>query len=109
MPSDILLRMDKLDVDALIGPIRPSLISDDPNEQYFFLGCLARIDPALWAGTSPERPLVLEGWEVERIMQLLTSPDPAIRVKVRLHALHPSSALMYISRQCMFSPRQTCL
>jgi AP-4 complex subunit epsilon-1 len=41
------------------------------------------LEPDLWAGTKPETPAVLEGWEVERVMQLLHSSDSLIRKKVR--------------------------
>lgn len=64
--------------------IRHLLTSRDPNEQYLFLSCLECLDPVLWAGTAPETPAILEGWEVERVMQFLDSPDRLIRKKVGL-------------------------
>lgn len=63
--------------------IRHLLTSEDPNEQYLFLCVLESLDPRLWAGTVPEHPAVLDGWEVERIMQSLDSLDGLIRSKVR--------------------------
>ncbi|RDB25374.1 AP-4 complex subunit epsilon-1 [Hypsizygus marmoreus] len=62
-----------------IDHIRHLITSSDPNDVYLFLSCLECMDPVLWAGTSPDIPAVLEGWEVERIMQLLESPDTLIR------------------------------
>ncbi|KAG6866640.1 hypothetical protein C0991_000750 [Blastosporella zonata] len=37
------------------------------------------VDPILWAGTSKEVLAVLDGWEVERIMQLLDWTDSLVR------------------------------
>ena len=62
--------------------IRHLLTADDPNGLYVFIHGLASIDPKLWAGTSPEIPAVLEGWEVERVMKLLDSEDKSIRKQV---------------------------
>ena len=72
---------------AGLGPvhnIRHLLTSSHPNEQYLFLSCLQCLEPDLWAGTYPDRPAVLEGWEVERVMKLLDSADNLIRKKVCL-------------------------
>jgi AP-4 complex subunit epsilon-1 len=52
------------------------------NEERLFLSCLACVPPAIWAGTTQDVPPVLEAWEVERVMQLLSSPDPTIRLTV---------------------------
>ena len=59
------------------------LLSNDSSEQHLFLSCLACIPPAIWAGTTQDIPAVLEAWEVERVMQLLSAPDPTLRLKVR--------------------------
>ncbi|KAL1723831.1 hypothetical protein EV715DRAFT_285895 [Schizophyllum commune] len=68
-----------------VADIRDYLTSRDVNEQVLFLNCLDSIDPILWAGTKPDiRPLVLEEWEVERVMGFLDSPDPLIRKKARI-------------------------
>jgi len=69
------------------------LLSSDASEQQLFLSCLACVPPAIWAGTTQEVPAVLEAWEVERVMQLLSAPDPAIRLKVRhlFFSLSPAS------------------
>ncbi|KAG6821045.1 hypothetical protein H0H93_007935 [Arthromyces matolae] len=67
--------------------IRSLLISHNPNDVYLFLTCLEYLDPVLWAGTSTDIPAVLDGWEVERIMQLLDGPDQLIRKKT-LGLLH---------------------
>jgi len=64
-----------------VAHIRHLLTSDNPNEQYIFLCVLESLDPRLWAGTVPEIPAVLDGWEVERIMQSLDSRDGLIRSK----------------------------
>ncbi|KAF7979870.1 hypothetical protein HWV62_40641 [Athelia sp. TMB] len=55
------------------------LTSSDPQDHYVFVSCLQCLNPNLWAGTDPERPAVLEGWEVERVMTLLDSTDSLIR------------------------------
>lgn len=65
-----------------VRSVRELLTSSDVNDQYTFLSCLECLSPALWAGTTPEIPPVLEAWEVERVMQLLYSKDPLIRRKV---------------------------
>ncbi|KAI0282501.1 armadillo-type protein [Russula aff. rugulosa BPL654] len=57
------------------------LLSNDSSEQLLFLSCLACVPPAIWAGTTQDVPAVLEAWEVERVMQLLSAPDPALRLK----------------------------
>jgi AP-4 complex subunit epsilon-1 len=70
----------------LLGPvhdIRHLIVSSDPNEHYLFLSCLQCLEPDLWAGTQPDRPAVLEGWEVERVMKFLESSDNLIREKVK--------------------------
>lgn len=67
---------------SFVANIRHLLVSSDPNEIYLFLTCLCCIEPRLWAGNTPDIPAVLQGWEVERIMQLLDSSDPIIRTKV---------------------------
>ncbi|KAH8980845.1 ARM repeat-containing protein [Lactarius hatsudake] len=56
------------------------LLSNNWDEQRLFLSCLACVPPAIWAGTAQDIPPVLEAWEVERVMQLLSSPDPTIRL-----------------------------
>lgn len=66
----------------LIQCIRHLLVSEDVNDTYLFLSCLDNLDAKLWAGTTPEIPSALEEWEVERVMQLLDSPDPSLRKKV---------------------------
>ncbi|KAF7977752.1 hypothetical protein HWV62_2842 [Athelia sp. TMB] len=69
-------------VSAQLGPvhnIRQLLRSSDPQDHYVFVSCLQCLNPNLWAGTDPERPAVLEGWEVERVMTLLDSTDSLIR------------------------------
>ncbi|KAI0040369.1 ARM repeat-containing protein [Auriscalpium vulgare] len=85
----------------IVATIRHLLPSHDPNEQYLFLTCLEYVDPRLWAGTSPTVPAVLEGWEVERIMQFLSSPDAAIRTKTLriLARVDPSIVSTYLSQK----------
>jgi len=71
---------------TLFGPVhdmRHLIVSSDPNEHYLFLSCLQCLEPHLWAGTQPDRPAVLEGWEVERVMKFLESSDNLIRQKVK--------------------------
>ncbi|KAI0062104.1 ARM repeat-containing protein [Artomyces pyxidatus] len=86
---------------SVVTNIRHLLPSEDANEQYLFLSCLECVHPTLWAGTSPKIPAVLEAWEVERIMQLLSSPDGAIRTKTLriLSSIDPSIVNMYFSQQ----------
>ncbi|TEB37502.1 ARM repeat-containing protein [Coprinellus micaceus] len=55
------------------------LQSQDPNDHYLYLACLLCVDPAVWAGTQEGRLLVLEAWEVERVMGFLESDDDYIR------------------------------
>ncbi|KAF7428422.1 hypothetical protein PC9H_007646 [Pleurotus ostreatus] len=64
-----------------VRSVRGLLTSSDVNDQYTFLSCLECLTPALWAGTTPDIPPVLEAWEVERVMQLLYSKDPLMRRK----------------------------
>lgn len=64
-----------------VRSVRGLLTSSDVNDQYTFLSCLECLSPALWAGTTPDIPPVLEAWEVERVMQLLYSKDPLMRRK----------------------------
>lgn len=71
---------------TFIDKIRRLLVSPDANEIYLFITCLECIEPKLWAGTTPAIPAVLQGWEVERVMQLLDSPDHSIRLKVSISA-----------------------
>ncbi|OCH93386.1 ARM repeat-containing protein [Obba rivulosa] len=65
----------------LIRSISHLLTSEDPNTIYAFISCLECIEACLWAGTTPEIPVVLEEWEVERVMKVLDSDDRAIRMK----------------------------
>ena len=60
------------------------LQSQDPNDHYLYLACLLCVDPAVWAGTQEGRQLMLEAWEVERVMGLLESADDYIRKMVRI-------------------------
>lgn len=65
-----------------VRDIRDYLTSSEPNDQALFLSCLDAVDPVLWAGTKPETmPLVLEEWEIERVMGFLDSFDPLVRKK----------------------------
>ncbi|RXW23371.1 hypothetical protein EST38_g2524 [Candolleomyces aberdarensis] len=77
-----LMEAEKAQGTSCVGSIQNLLASHDINDQYLYLACLTCIDPVIWAGTSPDRPLVLEGWEVEKIMQFLESPDDSIRKMV---------------------------
>ncbi|THH15512.1 hypothetical protein EW146_g4974 [Bondarzewia mesenterica] len=80
-PLDILTSLINTPASSPIVQMRHLITSEDPNEQYLFLSCLECVDPVLWAGTMPNWPAVLDGWEVERVMQFLESPDAAIRRK----------------------------
>lgn len=62
--------------------IREFLMSDNPNDLYFFISCIECIDVTTWAGTTSESPAVLEEKHFGRIMQLLDSLDLAVFCKV---------------------------
>ncbi|KAI0003205.1 armadillo-type protein [Russula compacta] len=81
------------------------LLLNDLSGQHLFLSCLACVPPAIWAGTAQDVPAVLEAWEVDRMMQLLSAPDPAIRLKTLriLINVDPSIVELY------FSQRLKCL
>jgi AP-4 complex subunit epsilon-1 len=81
-PSDTIAAHQASSRHGPVQNIRHLLTSSDPNEQYLFLSCLQCLEPDLWAGTLADRPAVLDGWEVERVMKLLDSPDDLIRQKV---------------------------
>lgn len=66
---------------ALLQGIRHWLVSEDPNELYAFVSCLTCLEPALWAGQG-DIPTILEAWEIERVINLLNSEDPLVRLKV---------------------------
>lgn len=87
MPLDLLSTFLRTPESSPIALIRQLVSSEEPNEQYVFLTCLECIDPVLWAGTLPERPAVLDAWEVEHVMQFLHSADSAIRRKVSAPSL----------------------
>ncbi|KAJ8474319.1 hypothetical protein ONZ51_g7305 [Trametes cubensis] len=76
---EVLTQAQNASKTSFVQEIRHLLTADDPNGLYVFIHGLASIDPKLWAGTSPEIPAVLEGWEVERVMKLLDSEDKSIR------------------------------
>jgi AP-4 complex subunit epsilon-1 len=81
--------------------IRHLLTSTDLNEQFTFLSCLECLEPDIWAGTKPETPAMLEGWEVERVMQLLRSSDSLIRKKVNTSfALSLHQLIILVPRPC---------
>lgn len=67
---------------TVVERIRHFLVSDDGNDVYLFISCLDCLKTSIWAGTTPEIPSALEAWEVERVMQLLDSPDATIRKRV---------------------------
>ena len=85
--SELLKAQSTLET-SFIDCIRHLLVSRDMNEVYLFVTCLGCIDTKLWAGTTPEIPAVLQGWEVERVMQLLDCADHSIRVKVSRQSLY---------------------
>lgn len=64
--------------------IRDFLMSENPNDLYFFVSCLECIDVTIWAGTTSESPAVLEEVHFGRIMRLLDSLDLTIFRKVRV-------------------------
>ena len=62
--------------------IREFLMSENPNDLYFFISCLECIDVTIWASTTSESPAILEEKHFGRIMQLLDSLDLTIFRKV---------------------------
>ena len=62
--------------------VRDYLTSENPNYVWLFLETLEAIPAEYWSGSSDEYPAVLEAWEVERVMQLLQSPDQQLRKTV---------------------------
>lgn len=83
--------------DSPVHDIRHLLNSREPNDVYLFVSSLECVDPAVWGGTSPGTPAVLDEWEVQRIMQLLDSPDSLIRQMVSM-TYPPSPVLCYNCR-----------
>ena len=77
--DDVLKTFDPSD---LISPVRPYLSSVDIHDQAYFITCLSCIDPLIWAGVVPERPLALDALEVERVVQLMAISDSTIRSQV---------------------------
>ncbi|KAI0255354.1 armadillo-type protein [Lactifluus subvellereus] len=98
-PTDILIPFT-ISHGSPVTHIRP-LLSNDLIEQHLFLSCLSCIPPAIWAGTTQEVPPVLEAWEVDRVMQLLSAPDPAIRLETLriLARVDPSIVELYFSQR----------
>lgn len=85
---DLLISLVKSGLGSPVEYLRPLLTSGNPNDQYLFLACLNCVDPAVWSGTAPDIPAVLEAWEVERVLHLLESPDPFIRRTVSVLSCH---------------------
>ena len=77
--ADVILETQSSTGIKLVERIRPLLVSEDVNDIYLFVSCLDNLDAKIWAGTTPEIPSTFDVWEVERIMQLLDSPDPSLR------------------------------
>jgi len=82
-PSKVIAAERSQDIQT-VKAIQQFLVSREVNNQYLYLACLFCLDPGVWAGTLPDQPLALEAWEVEKIMQLLDSPDDLIRNTVSL-------------------------
>ena len=98
-PTEHLLEVQSGNARPVIAEVRHLLTSSDPNGIYVFVCCLSSIDPKLWAGTTPDIPAVLEGWEVERVMKLLENEDSIIRKQVSVtisgHCYTTDSVLSY--------------
>ena len=77
--TDILVEAQSSTGIKLIETIRPLLVSNNTNDTYLFVSCLDNLDAKLWAGTTSEIRSGLDACEVERVMQLLDSPDPSLR------------------------------
>ncbi|KAI9508829.1 ARM repeat-containing protein [Russula earlei] len=98
-PADILIPFTTSN-GSPVSHIR-HLLSNDQSEQHLFLSCLSCLPPAVWAGTIPDVPAVLEAWEVDRVMRLLSTPDPAIWLKTLrvLTNVDPSIVELYFSQK----------
>ena len=91
---ELLISSAKSGLGSPVEYLRPLLILGNPNDQYLFLACLECVDPAVWSGTAPGIPGVLEAWEVEQVVRFLESPDLLIRRTVSVcHAI----CMMYLS------------
>ena len=86
--QDQLASMEKSRNMSSVRCIREFLMSENPNDLYFFISCLECIDVTIWASTTSESPsespAVLEEKHFGRIMQLLDSLDLTIFRKVRV-------------------------
>ena len=86
--QDRLVSMEKSRNMSSVRCIREFLMSENPNDLYFFISCLECIDVTIWASTTSESPsespAVLEEKHFGRIMQLLDSLDLTIFRKVRV-------------------------
>ena len=80
--QDRLVSMEKSRNMSSVRCIREFLMSENPNDLYFFISCLECIDVTIWASTTSESPAVLEEKHFGRIMQLLDSLDLTIFRKV---------------------------
>ena len=80
--QDRLVSMEKSRNMSCVRCIREFLMSENPNDLYFFVSCLECIDVTIWASTTSESPAVLEENHFGRIMQLLDSLDVIIFRKV---------------------------
>jgi AP-4 complex subunit epsilon-1 len=80
--QDRLASMEKSQNMSCVRCIREFLMSENPNDLYFFVTCLECIDVTIWASTTSESQAVLEEKHFGRIMQLLDSLDLAIFRKV---------------------------
>ena len=80
--QDRLASMEKSRNMSSVCCIREFLMSENPNDLYFFISCLECVDVTIWASTTSESPAVLEEKHFGRIMQLLDSLDPIIFRKV---------------------------
>ncbi|KAG8908834.1 hypothetical protein FRB99_003072 [Tulasnella sp. 403] len=92
-----------------ISAIRPWLSSKDRNLQYALLACLLALDVRLWAGTEEKIPPQLQEAEVHRIMSLLDSNDPTIRLMTSrlLHRVDPNILEVYLTRYIASIPCPT--
>lgn len=80
--QDWLASLEKSRNMSSVRCIREFLMSENPNDLYFFISCLECIDVTIWASTTSESPAVLEEKHFGRIMQLLDSLDLTIFRKV---------------------------
>lgn len=82
LDSDIFTSAEAVASISSVHSIKHFSTSGITNDIYLFISCLECIDATNWAGTSPNRPPVLQAEDFDRILQQLHSQDQGISRKV---------------------------